>query len=86
MSRFFGHRAISGHFFLIKFQASIEEMDAKCNAEGLSGNGAPSDVPEEMLAELQREIARNQEAVRLVKERELQALSAKLRYVQVCHR
>ena len=32
---------------------------------------------EELMAELQREVARNNEAVRLVKEKELQALAAK---------
>ena len=35
------------------------------------------DCDEELMAELEREVARNNEAVRLVKEKELQALAAR---------
>ena len=37
-------------------------------------------VPAELMAELAREVARNSEAVRLVKEKEIQALQARDRY------
>ena len=39
--------------------------------------GMPDDVPDEMVAELKKEIARNVEATKLVKQREVEATHAR---------
>ena len=50
-------------------------MDSHHKVE-LAGD-SEGNIPAELMAELQREVARNNEAVRLVKEREQQAIEAR---------
>ena len=51
----------------------IQSMDSHSKIE-VAGEG---DYDAELMAELEREVARNNEAVRLVKEKELQAVAAR---------
>ena len=53
-------------------------MDSHPKIE-VAGEG-DGQVPAELVAELEREVARNNEALRLVKEKELQAIEARDRY------
>merc|ERR1712156_507866 len=52
-------------------------MDSHQTVEVPSSGSSSQEIPEEMMAELKKEIARNVEATKLVKQREIEATSAR---------